>query len=318
MTIHYLVNDLSLCGQFNDPICFCDAIDRVMMIRGEILKYGISLYCHRSLTQALVFPNVRMPQAVGCLTLEKRRALMQWLTAHGPHWEDDQVHSSDEWYDVNENVVTDSGLAEAAACCVRGLQRELVSFEPSEWLYTPVPVRWVAIPPERQILVPNHWHIKTVRESLDAHAISVIDSWSTLEDYVRRVFGKLIFGDDAFKPLHGHPFVPGASERIQILLGILDKYKGCFDEQGNRTPAGDHLHSLHFAGGKSLFTDSSDAEKVDFSNDLHFPHPTGTGYLFCTWHGKVKTPQFRIHFTYPILHDTPLYVMYVGPKITKK
>ena len=78
------------------------------------------------------------------------------------------------------------------------------------------------------------------------------------------------------------------------------------------------MYALHFTGGKALFTDSSDAEKAEFNDDLHFPHPEGAGYLFCTWHGKVKKPQIRIHFTYPILHDTPLYVMHVGPKITKK
>jgi hypothetical protein len=87
---------------------------------------------------------------------------------------------------------------------------------------------------------------------------------------------------------------------------------------GNRTPVGDDLYALYFAGGKALFSDSSDGEKADFNNELHFPHPDGAGHLFCTWHGKVKTPPIRIHFTFPILHNTPLYVMYVGPKITKK
>ena len=43
MTIHYVVNELSLCGQFNDAVGFRDAIDRVMSIRNEILRYGVSL-----------------------------------------------------------------------------------------------------------------------------------------------------------------------------------------------------------------------------------------------------------------------------------
>jgi hypothetical protein len=230
MTAHYLMNDLSMCGQFNEPKVFHDAIDRVMVIRGEILKYGVSLYCHRKLTHALVFPNVPMQKAIGHLSLDKRRALMQWLNSHGPHWEDDRVHSTDEWYDVNGNVVTDTGLAEAAACCARGIHREVVSFQPSAWLYTPIQVRWEELPSDQPILVPNHWRIETVRESLDAHASSAIDSWPTLEAYARRGYGRLIFGKDAFRPLDGHPFVPGASDRIQILLDILNKFKSCFDE----------------------------------------------------------------------------------------
>jgi hypothetical protein len=318
MTICYLVNDLSMGGQFNDAGEFRDAIDRMMMIREEILKYGSTLYCHRNLTQAMVFAGVPMPQALGCLSLDKRRSLMQWLTAFGPHWEDEQLHSSDDWYDSNENLVTDTGIAEAAIRLIRGMNREVVSFEPSAWLHTPIPVRWESLPPDQSVLVPNHWRIETVRQSLDTYSISAINSWSSLENYSRRVYTELTFGDDAFRPLEGHPFVAGASERIQVLLGILHKFKSCFDEQGNRTAAGDNLHALYFSGGKALFTDSSNMEKVDFNNDLHFPHPSGDGHLYCTWHGKVKTPQIRIHISYPILHNTPLYVMYVGPKITKK
>lgn len=318
MTVQYIMNDLSMCAQFVDAVGFRDAIDRVMRIRGEIVKYGVSLYCHRSLVQAMVFPGVRMSQAVGQLPLDKRRALMQWLTAHGPQWDDDQFHDSDEWYDVAGNLVTDTGLAEAAACCLRGSLRELVSFAPSPWLYSPIPVRWEARSPVEPIPVPNHWSIETVRESLDASATSIIDSWASLEAYARRVYSNLTFVEGAFRPLDGHPFVPGASERIRVLLNILNTFKGCFDRQGNRTAAGDELYSLHFTGGKALFTDSSDAEKTNYKKELHFPHPDGDGQLFCPWHGKVKTPQIRIHFTYPILKASPLYVVYIGPKRTKK
>lgn len=315
MTIHYLVNDLSMCGQFKDAAGFRDAIDRIMTIRNEITRYGVSLYCHRKLAQAAVFPDMLMPQAIGCLPIDQRRALMQWLTAKGPYWEDDQVHSSDEWYDVNGNVVTDTGLAEAAACLTRSSNRELVSFDPSPWLHTPIPVKWES--QEEPISVLNHWLVGTVQASLKANAPVILNSWSDLETYALKQFGGLSFGEKAFRPLDGHPFVPGACERIVYLLNVLDKFKSCFDDNGDRTKEGDELHAQHFAGGKALFTDSSEKEKNAFNNELTFPHPDGDGYLFCTWHGKVKTPQIRIHFTYPILKDQPLYVMYVGPKITK-
>ena len=44
--------------------------------------------------------------------------------------------------------------------------------------------------------------------------------------------------------------------------------------------------------------------------------PTKT--LFCPWHGKVQTPQLRVHFSYPIRANEPLYIVYVGPKLTKR
>ena len=191
-----------------------------------------------------------------------------------------------------------------------------MSFDPSPWAHTPIDVKWEARPDEL-ISVPNHWHVDTVRTSLEVHIPTVIDSWASLEVYSRKEYRRLTFGVDAFRPLDGHPFVPGASDRIVYLLRVLDKFKSCFDDNGERTKEGDDLYALHFTGGKALFTDSSAGEKVDFKNEMTFPDPSVSGDLFCTWHGKVKTPQIRIHFTYPILKTTPLYVMYVGPKITK-
>ena len=73
----------------------------------------------------------------------------------------------------------------------------------------------------------------------------------------------------------------------------------------------------HFHGEKSWFSDSSDSEKRKFKQDLTFPHPErAQENLFCTWHGKVKTPQYRVHFSWSFGTD-PVYVTYVGPKITK-
>jgi len=52
---------------------------------------------------------------------------------------------------------------------------------------------------------------------------------------------------------------------------------------------------------------------------MTFPDPDVQGEtLFCSWHGKVKTPQYRIHFSWPVTAASPVYVVYVGPKITKR
>ena len=73
-------------------------------------------------------------------------------------------------------------------------------------------------------------------------------------------------------------------------------------------------------GGRgAMFSDSSDTEKDDFASELRFRHPDRPDErLFCPWHGKVQTPQLRVHFSHPIRADVPLYVVYVGPKLTKR
>ena len=117
----------------------------------------------------------------------------------------------------------------------------------------------------------------------------------------------------------GHPFVPSAAERIRVLLHTLDRFKGCFNEQGQRNDEGHALYANHFSVQKGWFSDSSDAEKNEFHAELTFPHPQRPGEtLFCPWHGKVKTPQIRIHFSWPVRANEPLYVVYVGPKRTKR
>jgi hypothetical protein len=109
------------------------------------------------------------------------------------------------------------------------------------------------------------------------------------------------------------------AERILVLLDVLQRLKQCFDEHGSRTMDGHVLYQQHFTGDKCWFSDSSDAEKEDFKSDLSFPHPDAPGEtLFCTWHGKVKSPQYRIHFSWPVTAAAPVYVVYIGPKITTR
>ena len=101
-------------------------------------------------------------------------------------------------------------------------------------------------------------------------------------------------------------------------MDTLHRFRTCFDERNQRTPEGQRIYQDHFTGNKSWFSDSSDTEKDAFEAELTFHHPNQQGArLFCAWHGKVKSPQLRIHFSWPIPGGAPLYVVYVGPKITR-
>jgi hypothetical protein len=317
--VDFLVNELSLAGQFQDFATFHSAVGRLMGIRQEILRLGSSIYCHRNFAHARVTATAVMQQAIQGLPMAQRRAWMQWLTRQGPYWEDAQLHDANEWLEANAEMVTNTAIGEAAICRSRGLSRELISLDPSDWLFTPIVVTWMRNETIRDdISVKNHWDIRTVQESLAANPIS-IDSWGTLATHTQQACTRLTFASNAFDPLAGRPFSPGAAERIQVLLYTLDKFKGCFDEDGKRNAEGHKLYTEHFTGEKAWFSDSSDTEKNDFKNELTFSHPGVSGQtLFATWHGKVKTPQIRIHFSWPVRSDTPLYVLYVGPKITNR
>lgn len=314
-----LVNDLSIHGQFSDLAAFQIAIDRVMTIRQIARRFGRELYCHRNVTQTQVTPTLAMPKAIQALGVNERRALMQWLGKQGPFWEDMRTHGPDDYLECNGNVVTDTAIGEAAFCCFHGMERRLVSLIPSRWQFSPVSVAWIASSETgRTIEVANHWDPDTLEAVLQEAALPIA-SWQHLERVSATRFPNLTFLSDSFQHLLGIPFFPSAAERILVLLGTLNRFKGCHDEQGKRTPEGQRLYQDHFTGDKAWFSDSSDSDKHDFRTELTFRLPMPEGeLLFCTWHGKVKTPQIRIHFSWPVRADRPLYVVYVGPKITKR
>ncbi|HPF40863.1 MAG TPA: hypothetical protein P5081_07175 [Phycisphaerae bacterium] len=129
----------------------------------------------------------------------------------------------------------------------------------------------------------------------------------------------MIISDSCFAPLDGYPFEQPAANRILQILEVLERFKVCFDQDGQRSAEGHEIARLHFQGDRAMFSDSSDTEKQDFEHELSFRHPLNESEtLFCPWHGKVNTPKFRVHFSWPVTAKDPLFVVYVGPKITKR
>ena len=313
-----LLNDLSLQGQFVSICAFQTAIESVMRIRNRMQQFGRELYCHRNVAQAHVTHDLTMQQAVQQLNQNERRAVMSWLSQHGPFWEDVRSHNSDDYFECQDQVVTDTALGESAYHCFNGSSYHTLSISPSHWLITPIRVVWHRDNETIDINVTNHWDISTLEASLKA-ATPPIHSWEQLASEMPARCTNLTFAIDSFKPLLGSPFVPSAAQRIVELLETLNTFKGCFDEQGQRTAEGQRIYQDHFTGKKAWFTDSSDSEKIEFKSELTFKHPDNSAKtLFCAGHGKVKTPQIRIHFPWSICADEPLYVVYIGLKITKK
>ena len=105
----------------------------------------------------------------------------------------------------------------------------------------------------------------------------------------------------------------------QTLLSILDRFAVAFESDGRRSVEGHRLYQDYFTGDRGWFSDSSDTEKSNFGRDMHFRHPDKPGETIpCYWHGKVNQLTLRIHFSWPVRAGEPLYVMYIGQKITRR
>ncbi len=320
-----LVNDLSLHGQFLDLASFKYAISQLMMIRETAHQFGWNLYCHRGMRHAFVMPEVTMPQAIQALTCDERRALLSWITQTGPFWEDARQHSSEEWLEWNGNIVTDTAVGEVAWCRLNGINRALISFTLSQWQFSPVSVDWISNTNVRKSIdVVNHWNPVDVKAFFQAMPTPIL-TWDQLKDVAIARCDQLTFARDAFSHLEGHPFSSSAAERLLFIFDTLNRYKSCFDKSGERTLEGNEIYQNFFTGKKegggrgALFTDSSPSEKDKYAQEMTFKHPTDFNRtIFCPWHGKVQTPQLRVHFSSPIRAEESLYIMYVGPKITKR
>lgn len=314
-----IFNDRSMHGQFRSLVEFREAIDRLMEIRSVVERFGDELYCHRSTAIAQVTSDLIMPQAAQSLSQEKRSALMQWVARFGPFWEEASQHNGDDDLLVcGDEVVSDTGIGEAGYCLMHDIPRSLVSVSPSDWLSSPLSVDWHLYGGVRNVQVPNYWDRETVEASY-ASFVPALRSWQELEASARSVYTDLTFLDNSFGPLDGVPFSKSAADRIRALLSELNRMRSCFDEQGRRTPEGHALYDKYCTGATAWFSDSSETEKAKFKSELSFVHPTTAGEtLFCTWHGKVRTSQLRVHMSWPIRAIQPLYIAYVGPKITKR
>jgi len=317
--VDLLINDLSLSGQFSDVASFREAVARVMAMRETAGRFGREVHCHRNVANAKATHALTVLEAAQGLVQAERRALLSWLTRFGPFWDDVRAHSADDYLEWQARIVTDSAVGEAAFGGLHGADRRLVSFTPSDWEFSPIPVNWWRDDGSIDgIKVMNFFSVSELEAALSV-AAKVVNSWGRLASAATTRFQRLRFADDAFSPLQGHPFVSGAANRVIELLDTLDKLRAAVDVNGKWTVNGERLYKDHFVGGKSWFSDSSDSEKNEFSGALTFRHPDFDGQsLFCSWHGKIKWPQFRVHFSWPVAGDQPLYVVYIGPKLTKR
>ena len=316
-----LANELSIHGQFYDISSFRDAFAQLMSMRNTARRFGREVSCHRALLNAKPMTGMTMQQALGQLASNEQRAILGWLTRHGPFWDDLRQHAADEYLECRGEIVTDSAVGEAAFRTFYGVDCGLVSIAPSDWDYSPVEVIWQRANGglENQHTNVNNWRdVVTLEEKLRI-AAPPIESWDDLRKASTGRFIGLTFAADCFEPLRGLPFADSAADRVLVLLDILDRLAREFDANGVRTTEGQRIYQDYFTGKKALFSDSSDTEKHDFRNELSFSHPNDPGnYLFCSWHGKESHMMLRLHFSWPIESGKPVYVVYVGPKITKR
>ena len=293
-----------------------------MEIRKVAEQFDHKFYFNRLIVTTEPIPNLTMQQAISRFNKNEQRAAMGQLTRSGPFWDDLRRHREDDWMECeNGEIVTDFAVGEAAFRTLHGVCTNLVSLKPSNWDYSPIRVIWkydLDGVQDQNINVENWRDAIDLENSLRSAPSSVL-SWFDLQNVSKNRYERLVLADNCFEFLEGVPFSKSSADRIIFLLGILNCLVGTFDDAGIRTSEGNQIYQDYFTGDNALFSDSSDTEKHNFKERLTFPHPDNPkDPLFCPWHGKERQNMLRLHFSWPIRADKPVYVVYVGPKITKK
>lgn len=315
----FLLNDLSISDSYDDAYEFKTRLDVVMNIKNILRKHGHDVLCKSDLMSINLFKDNGINLfkfSNEHLSRDQRLALIAWLTERGPFWSENRFHSEDDYYSVNEDVVTDTSLAEAAARQFRGNSSVLISFLCEKWGTPKVDVKFISEIREITTSINNYLNERQVLDDLPSFD-KPISSWVDLEKHCRDKYSNLSFLDGAFTAIYKQPYSNAVVNMTLELLELLDIMKTCFTQDGARNEQGNELYQKHFTGDKAWFSDSSDREKNSFEAELTFRGIDGRD-IFCPWHGKIKTPQFRIHFSWPIAADRDLYIAYIGPKITKK
>jgi hypothetical protein len=311
-----LFNDASIHGQFDSIDSFRQSLRTLWNIRSHLDGKGLQLKVCRSLRQRQVTQNHSFNDFLGFVPRDIKTRLLIWISKEGPFWDDDRRHSSNEYFECCGDVVTDTGAAEAAFSKTQGMDGWLFSIVPSNFQFNPLSVSWRGRHEgDLEIEIPNGWSSDHA-ESCATEFERPFASWDELLDWVSRECPHLLLSQDIPKHLPTQ-FIPNVAQRSKVLLCTLNRMvelqKGGNDQEFNQ------MRCDWMQGDQARFSSSSDTELREFSNELTFRHPETLESVVCSWHGKIKTPQYRIHFEWPLpTGSQKLFIAYIGPKITKR
>lgn len=302
-----MLNELSVEGQFFNPSELREAIRKVVAMRNAANGFGVEVYCHRNVSNIAVASGealrVKLQQV---LPRNEKRAVFNWLDKGGPF---SSQHDIGEWYEHDNNIVTDTGLAEATHQIENEFDWRMLSFATLNWERSPLTVtRRKDDNASVTVDIPNYWDMSALKPVLEKAAPPLV-SWQRLEEVSRQRFSGLIFTADSFADMSGRPFALGVAERILVRLNVLDRI--C--TSGPDSPEGKKLLADHFGHTTSWFSNTTGPQINMFKKKLTF-RVNGVDTL-CPWHGKINNPPYRIHFTWPI-SEGKVHVVYVGWKIT--
>ena len=323
--MRWYLNDTSLQAQFAEPSDVVVTLRGLLALRQQFDLLRASLYVTQTLSQRNVRHGLTLVQLLGQPEYRDTQALvLRWLGRAGPFVDDDRLTEADDYFEVEDLDVTNSGLGEATRRIKAKEAAATFSFPGGaiDFARSPLTV-FHGLPEDRlgQYEVPNLWSIDALRASV-TEAVPPPGNWRELVETARARFPRLWLPDAIYlnDSLAREAFDSVICDKTLALLELLDQYMCARRPDGSEEPAAKEIVQGHFTGDRAAFSGESATNRRKFKEQLSFPDPaTPDSTLVAHWHGKISHRFFRLHFEWPVPPATNrLKVVYLGPKITKE
>lgn len=316
----WFLHDSSLSGQYATPQVFANDLQSLLQLRNELIQLRENLRCSRTIGNRAVTKTSNFRDVVlGFQNQALKRLVLDWINTRGPFIEDDVRQVDENYFECQGEDVTDGGAGEAARRSIHGDLSRLHSFPNGGFDFSPVRIEQ-GLEEERVgvTYLENSWTINALRESVLMEAANYAN-WTQVLDYAKIRFNNLIFASNLNDYLNREPFSLHVAENIFSKLEVLQKFIDSRNPDGTNSIESDRIIADHFSGAKAWFTDESEGNKKSFKSEMTFCDPSNKDVkIFCPFHGKIKTPQYRIHFPWPLRKDEKkVKIVYIGAKITK-
>lgn len=313
--VNWVVNDLSLKGQYCSVSDWLEQFSQLLAIRKKFNSTGHELSCGRELRYRFVSQTTTLSEAIHKMTDQPRRNLaLAWLTK-GPFWTS-PLEGKGITYFYTEDV-TNQGLGEAARRRWLGEDARTFSFNGlSQFEVQELDVQSIREENNLEEItkVPNAWLLSSLTDL--TRVIIPSGSWEIMID---EAISKLpyiqIIRDQAIQEMSRYPYDKGAHYRLFGLLKRLNEFAHARITSGdNSKPVTEWLQVNVMTANADFSSEEPNNRKV-----FTFKDPDTGEDIYCPWHGKVHNPlQYRIHYQWPIPQgQEKLKILYIGQKITK-
>lgn len=317
--MEWILNNLSLEKKFCNVNEFLGCMDSFLKCKFSHALLNSGVLCPRDIGGVEVVESISFTKAVMSFApKDLKTQILSWVNKNGPFWPDDREVNENDYFQYEEIDVTDMGLGECARRTI--VEKNVCSFSlGSSFNTTPLSVsHGLEEEPLGLYDIDNIWLLDELLKSADA-TIPPPSCWKTALEHLKQKNSRLIFSTSLYEQISELPYSSTVLDRALELCRVLECYLKSRDENGEMTDESHEIIKCHFHGDKAWFSDETDADIRKFKQELTFVDSRDDSKKVYSFHGKIKTPQVRMYFEWPIPPDqNDIQILYFGPKITKK